>query len=268
MFTPPPKAGSVSTDIYDTVVDNTSNPSIFVVFYDNQCYPDYMITFKGTISETERVETSQEAALSSGEVSSSRPPRRYRAVQFTARSARGSKKEEATTKSRARPKTRHIPARPRLVSGEFQTCTGASSRKPCDVCSLEVFEFICMACYKMLCEKCQFFSTDQCEKTQGQHEYLRLRGDKKSRVKSSERGAFGSSAESTENWNCARCTFLNPTEHSVCSMCATTRGVSNLNLPEPGSRVCRGCTFHNKEGSHVCAVCGKTLRLDTIDTTV
>lgn len=45
MITPPPK-GSDATDAYDTVVDNPANPGIFVVFYDNQCYPDYLITFK------------------------------------------------------------------------------------------------------------------------------------------------------------------------------------------------------------------------------
>ena len=45
MITPPPK-GSDATDVYDTVVDNPADPTIFVVFYDNQCYPDYLITFK------------------------------------------------------------------------------------------------------------------------------------------------------------------------------------------------------------------------------
>lgn len=45
MITPPPK-GSDVTDAFDSVVDNTGNPSIYVVFYDNQCYPDYLITFK------------------------------------------------------------------------------------------------------------------------------------------------------------------------------------------------------------------------------
>lgn len=45
MITPPAK-GSDATDAYDSVVDNTGNPSIFVVFYDNQCYPDYLVTFK------------------------------------------------------------------------------------------------------------------------------------------------------------------------------------------------------------------------------
>ena len=41
----PPK-GSDTTDAYDTAVDNPRSPGIFVVFYDNQCYPDYLITFK------------------------------------------------------------------------------------------------------------------------------------------------------------------------------------------------------------------------------
>ena len=45
MITPPTR-GSDATDAYNSVVDNTLNPSIFVVFYDNQCYPDYLVTFK------------------------------------------------------------------------------------------------------------------------------------------------------------------------------------------------------------------------------
>ena len=59
-----------------------------------------------------------------------------------------------------------------------------------------------------------------------------------------------------------------PAEHSVCSMCAKTRGVSIKLVPESASRVCRACTFHNKDGSHVCEMCGKTLRLDTAESTV
>ena len=42
--TPPPK-GSNSLTLYDSVVDNVSNPSIFVIFGDAQAYPDYLITF-------------------------------------------------------------------------------------------------------------------------------------------------------------------------------------------------------------------------------
>ncbi|KAL0189690.1 hypothetical protein M9458_016789, partial [Cirrhinus mrigala] len=32
--------------LYDSVVDNMLNPSMFVVFHDCQAYPDYLITFK------------------------------------------------------------------------------------------------------------------------------------------------------------------------------------------------------------------------------
>ena len=42
--TPPPKAEN-SLTLYDSVVDNVSNPSIFVIFGDAQTYPDYLITF-------------------------------------------------------------------------------------------------------------------------------------------------------------------------------------------------------------------------------
>ncbi|XP_050969671.1 protein mono-ADP-ribosyltransferase PARP15-like [Labeo rohita] len=44
MKTPPVR---VAPDhLYDSVVDNTLNPSMFVVFHDCQAYPDYLITFK------------------------------------------------------------------------------------------------------------------------------------------------------------------------------------------------------------------------------
>lgn len=31
---------------YDSAVDDTEDPSIFVTFDDHQCYPEYLITFK------------------------------------------------------------------------------------------------------------------------------------------------------------------------------------------------------------------------------
>uniref|UniRef100_A0A3B3V0L6 Poly [ADP-ribose] polymerase n=1 Tax=Poecilia latipinna TaxID=48699 RepID=A0A3B3V0L6_9TELE len=43
MIAPPPK-GNLA--IYDSVVDNTTTPSMFVVFHDTQAYPEYLITFK------------------------------------------------------------------------------------------------------------------------------------------------------------------------------------------------------------------------------
>jgi len=45
--TPPPKDASKSAvDLYDSVVNNISSPIMFVIFYDAQCYPEYLITFK------------------------------------------------------------------------------------------------------------------------------------------------------------------------------------------------------------------------------
>ena len=31
--------------LFDSVVDDTTNPGIFVVFSDSQCYPEYLIEF-------------------------------------------------------------------------------------------------------------------------------------------------------------------------------------------------------------------------------
>uniref|UniRef100_A0A8C0W5K6 Poly [ADP-ribose] polymerase n=1 Tax=Castor canadensis TaxID=51338 RepID=A0A8C0W5K6_CASCN len=43
---PPAKDPQNPTDLYDTVTDNKQNPSLFVVFYDYQAYPEYLITFR------------------------------------------------------------------------------------------------------------------------------------------------------------------------------------------------------------------------------
>uniref|UniRef100_UPI003AAA2BFC protein mono-ADP-ribosyltransferase PARP14-like n=1 Tax=Centroberyx gerrardi TaxID=166262 RepID=UPI003AAA2BFC len=45
MVTPPSK-GSGPADLYDSVTDNTANPTMFVIFSDIQAYPEYLITFK------------------------------------------------------------------------------------------------------------------------------------------------------------------------------------------------------------------------------
>ena len=45
MLVPPAKSPTNPNVLYDSVVDNVHNPSIFVVFYDAQAYPEYLITF-------------------------------------------------------------------------------------------------------------------------------------------------------------------------------------------------------------------------------
>lgn len=47
MIVPPTKGtGTISTGLYDSVVDNMANPSMFVVFHDIQAYPEYLIKFR------------------------------------------------------------------------------------------------------------------------------------------------------------------------------------------------------------------------------
>lgn len=46
MRVPPPKPGQQSHILYDSVVNDVSNPMYFTVFNDTQCYPAYLITFK------------------------------------------------------------------------------------------------------------------------------------------------------------------------------------------------------------------------------
>lgn len=42
---PPPKDPSKPEELFDSVVNDAGNPSIFVVFFDSQCYPEYLIKF-------------------------------------------------------------------------------------------------------------------------------------------------------------------------------------------------------------------------------
>nr|XP_011720415.1 poly [ADP-ribose] polymerase 15 isoform X4 [Macaca nemestrina] len=46
LVTPPPKNPHNPTDLFDSVTDNTQSPKLFVIFFDNQAYPEYFITFR------------------------------------------------------------------------------------------------------------------------------------------------------------------------------------------------------------------------------
>jgi len=50
MIVPPSKTSDTAAGggggRYDSVVDNVTSPSVFVVFYDTQAYPQYLISFK------------------------------------------------------------------------------------------------------------------------------------------------------------------------------------------------------------------------------
>ena len=45
MVAPPPKFGRSPEILFDSVVDNTRDPAVYVVFHDTQCYPAYLISF-------------------------------------------------------------------------------------------------------------------------------------------------------------------------------------------------------------------------------
>ncbi|XP_072232472.1 protein mono-ADP-ribosyltransferase PARP14 [Leuresthes tenuis] len=46
MVVPPSRSSQQAHDRFDSVVDKMDNPGMYVVFHDNQAYPDYLITFK------------------------------------------------------------------------------------------------------------------------------------------------------------------------------------------------------------------------------
>lgn len=49
---PPLDASRPFGDLYDSYVDNVERPNMFVVFDTDQCYPDYMITYRRNAFET------------------------------------------------------------------------------------------------------------------------------------------------------------------------------------------------------------------------
>ncbi|XP_070551834.1 protein mono-ADP-ribosyltransferase PARP14-like [Ptychodera flava] len=50
MLVPPSKNPNNPTDYYDSVVDNTANPTIFVIFNDAMAYPEYLITLNDSFN--------------------------------------------------------------------------------------------------------------------------------------------------------------------------------------------------------------------------
>ncbi|XP_036406642.1 LOW QUALITY PROTEIN: protein mono-ADP-ribosyltransferase PARP14-like [Megalops cyprinoides] len=46
MRVPPPRSSADPNDRFDSLVDNVQNPNMFVIFHDDQAYPEYRITFK------------------------------------------------------------------------------------------------------------------------------------------------------------------------------------------------------------------------------
>lgn len=41
-----PPRGTDPTDCFDSLVNNQQQPSMFVIFHDDQAYPEYLVTFR------------------------------------------------------------------------------------------------------------------------------------------------------------------------------------------------------------------------------
>lgn len=155
---------------------------------------------------------------------------------------------------------------------------GSEGHNPvCELCD-EEGTIICGNCHLIICRKCkQLYEVDLCGATKGDHAFVELKDSKVQQMKSVDSKASTSHhyvnvyegfEDQEKDWHCSRCTFLNPPDHKICAMCATTRGVGPVELTEAGSRVCRNCTYHNKENAKVCKACHKTLDLQNPETSV
>ena len=124
---------------------------------------------------------------------------------------------------------------------------------PCSHCTKQG-DFMCKNCLVIICKECKrFYEAYHCESNKGEHVFSEL----KDPTLSSQQ--LASPGDEEKEWSCSRCTYRNLPEHKICVICATTRGVADVEESKPGSTVCKNCTLHNEEGAKVCVACDKTL---------
>ncbi|XP_048576866.1 uncharacterized protein LOC5500686 [Nematostella vectensis] len=153
-----------------------------------------------------------------------------------------SNSESGITSKSAVPKRN--PTREFSTDPMYHNPSTKSPNAACEFCSLEAGKLMCDKCLKVCCRQClQFFDKDLCENDKGAHHFLELVGDK----------------QGLEPWSCERCTLWNPADHLVCSACASTRGVSKAEFPEPGTRACNHCTYGNDARAAICKMCHKSM---------
>ena len=139
----------------------------------------------------------------------------------------------------------------------------------CDMCTSNGTH-ICRNCCRFVCKTCkEIYETDLCSATKGQHKFKELKKKPQQQRSADVEGLSSQGGANVnegmedegEEWSCSRCTYLNPADYRICTMCAASRGFSSEEQSEPGSRVCNNCTWHNKQGTKVCAACHKTIDL-------
>lgn len=63
------------------------------------------------------------------------------------------------------------------------------------------------------------------------------------------------------NWNCATCTYLNPSQREICEMCLKSKHKGNEDKPlASGGKECPQCTLVNERNVRVCDACGVSLK--------
>ncbi|XP_031561991.1 uncharacterized protein LOC116297826 [Actinia tenebrosa] len=125
----------------------------------------------------------------------------------------------------------------------------------CDFCALAA-NLICKICLKTICDKCKHvYTQDLCPPTKRDHQFENINEQSPSTNKPTDK-------DSSSSWTCERCTFLNSSRNRICAVCATSRGVNQVDLPKSGSRKCHSCTYANEEGATICKMCHCTVGLD------
>jgi hypothetical protein len=125
----------------------------------------------------------------------------------------------------------------------------------CDFCGLAA-TLLCKSCLKPICNTCRYvYKQDLCPPTKKEHQFENIVAQPS---KIDETAAKGSDTP----WECERCTFVNSANHRICSVCATSRGVNQVEFPTSGSRKCAHCTYGNEEGATICKMCSCSFGLD------
>ena len=139
----------------------------------------------------------------------------------------------------------------------------------CDMC-MSNGTHICRNCFRVVCRKCkEICDIDLCSATKGQHKFKELKKKPQQQRSADVEGLSSQGGANVnegmedegEEWSCSRCTYLNPADYRICTMCAASRGFSPDEQSEPGTIVCNSCTLHNKQGTKVCVACHKTIDL-------
>ena len=224
------------------------------------------VDFKGNTTE-ERVEAKGISPVPSGRNLDYKPSSMHRDLSSSPRQTAEVQYEAHSSRNDLH--TGHV------SNGSVPSRAGAGkllSKDPAAICDMCMSNgtHICRNCLRFVCKKCtEIYETDLCSATKGQHKLIELKKIPQQQRSADVEGLSSQGGANVnegmedegEEWSCSRCTYLNPADYRICTMCAASRGFSSDEQSEPGSRVCNNCTWLNKQGTKVCAACHKTIDL-------